>query len=39
MENQVADEKVNIMNKALGGALIILGIYGIIYSYKLFKGK
>jgi hypothetical protein len=36
-ENKGFDERTNLINKGLGLILLLLGTYGIIYSYKTFK--
>ena len=31
------DERTSLLNKALGLSLILIGAYGLIYAYKMFK--
>jgi hypothetical protein len=39
-ENQnLVDEKTNLLNKGIGIALVLLGIYGLFYAYKVYKNK
>lgn len=39
-ENQnLMDEKTMLLNKGLGIALVLLGVYGLFYAYKIYKNK
>jgi hypothetical protein len=33
------DERTSLLNKALGLSLILIGAYGLIYAYKMYKSK
>jgi hypothetical protein len=39
IEGKVLDEKTTILNKLLGLGLVIIGVYGLVYSYKIFQSK
>jgi ABC-type antimicrobial peptide transport system permease subunit len=40
-ENEVTgmDERTLFMSRAIGVALVIAGIYGMYYAYKIYKSK
>jgi hypothetical protein len=40
-ENEVTglDERTMFMSRAIGVALIVVGIYGLYFAYKIYKGK
>lgn len=40
-ENQtsMADEKTMLLNKGIGIVLVVAGIYGLFYAYKIYKNK
>jgi hypothetical protein len=33
------DERTSLLNKALGLSLILIGAYGLIYAYKMYKSN
>lgn len=33
------NERTSLLNKALGLSLILIGAYGLIYAYKMYKSK
>lgn len=39
MEDEILDEKSLIISRGIGIGLIILGIYGLVYAYKTYKGN
>jgi hypothetical protein len=40
-ENEEAglDERTLFMSRAIGVALVVAGIYGLYFAYKIYKGK
>jgi hypothetical protein len=40
-ENQTSmvDEKTMLLNKGIGIVLVVAGIYGLLYAYKIYKNK
>lgn len=38
-ENMMVDEKTMLLNKGVGIALVLLGVYGLFYAYKIYKNK
>jgi hypothetical protein len=40
-ENEVTglDERTMFMSRAIGVTLIVVGIYGLYFAYKIYKGK
>lgn len=38
-KNPMLDEKTMLLNKGIGIALVLVGIYGLFYAYKIYKNK
>jgi hypothetical protein len=38
-QNSMVDEKTMLLNKGVGIVLVVLGIYGLFYAYKIYKNK
>jgi hypothetical protein len=38
-ETKGMDERTFFLNKAIGVSLFALGIYGLLYAYKIYKAK
>jgi hypothetical protein len=38
--NEIAmDERTLLLNRAVGVSLILIGVYGLLYAYKIYKSK
>jgi hypothetical protein len=33
------DERTLLLNRAVGVSLILIGVYGLLYAYKIYKSK
>lgn len=38
-DNPVYDEKTTFINNSIGVILVLAGIYGLFYAYKIYKNK
>lgn len=37
--NKGLDDKTLLLNKALGVSLVLLGVYGLVFAYKIYTKK